>query len=264
MKVNSSDQDLVLGGQLGILYKLSSTLQLGVFGDISSKNSKLTSIISVHVGLLGFNFKVPFFCGTQTEGPSGTFWDSGLAVTLGIFGIANAFTFGAYKTYRKFKRIKKYSKLDVDFTKFQEKMKRFKDEETKLEENMRRNRNLENTDLIIIDAIMGHKAHIRQIVKGQKRFEEPLATAEQYNHCQVYRIKSKLQSMVQNNSLTISENIIFEEPEIFNPRRYHGDISVYVTFRFRGFVCSFIHNFSSKQDMRIANVQTHPFTREFT
>jgi len=80
---------------------------------------------------------------------------------------------------------------------------------------------------------MGHKSHVKQIVKGKKQLLDPIITPEDYNHWQVVRIKIKLQSMIEGNQLILSENSLFDEQEIFNPRRHPGNIAVFVHFKFR-------------------------------
>ena len=88
-------------------------------------------------------------------------------------------------------------------------------------------------ELIILDAILGHKTHVKQIVRGKKEFKDPPATAEEYGHCQAIRVRFKLQSMVDHGELVIKKDILQNEEDIFNPRRISGDLAIYIHFRYR-------------------------------
>ena len=84
-----------------------------------------------------------------------------------------------------------------------------------------------------MNAYLGHKSHVKQIIQGKKELLDPPQTAEQYDSCQVIDIKTILQTMVKDDQLTISKEILFEVDEIFNPRRINGDVSVFVEFTYR-------------------------------
>jgi hypothetical protein len=102
---------------------------------------------------------------------------------------------------------------------------------------------------------------VKQIIQGKKEFKDPPNTAEEYEHWQVVRVK--LQWMVHNNELRLSELIIFNEETIFNPRRISGDVALYVHFRYRGLSRKLIQIYSSQEDLSLIEIPADPTIPEF-
>lgn len=115
----------------------------------------------------------------------------------------------------------------------------------------------------IIEAFLGHKSHVKQIIQGKKELKDPPKDAEEYEHCQVYKCTHKLQSMVQNNELRLSEIIVFNEEIIFNPRRISGDIALFIHFSYKGLSRKLIQIFSSKEDLSFLEIPADPSIPEF-
>jgi hypothetical protein len=89
----------------------------------------------MNLGLYGYQIKFPFFMGTSSESEDNTKMTSGLGITLGVVAVANLVAFLVFKQYKKYFKSKKYTKLDVDFRKFQDKISELQDKER---ENMNR------------------------------------------------------------------------------------------------------------------------------
>jgi len=176
----------------------------------------------LNTSLSGYTFKVPFFLGTK--------WTKGaMILTCGIALLANIIAYKGFQTYKNKITSKKYTSLDVDFRKFQEKYDQIKE----FERNLIPNLLAHPDDLMIIDAYIGNRQHVKLIANGVKELYDPPKTAEEYNSCQVVRIKIKLQSLVKYSKLTLSKELIKEEG-VFNPRRKVGDIAIFVHFKYRG------------------------------
>jgi len=138
--ISSSGSSFSVNTTWGLTYHLPRNSQFGIFFGAIHKDTSLNSTLMImNLGLFGYSIKVPFFMGTLTEGPSGHWWDSEVAASAGIIAAANIVTYAAYKTYKKFAISKKYSKLDVDFRKYQEKLNELREKERQYMNDLLRN-----------------------------------------------------------------------------------------------------------------------------
>lgn len=235
------DNDRVtISTNTGMTYKISPNYSFGIFFNTTSGdyNVKMTWLI-LNLGVYGYSFKIPFFLGNTQEDVNGKEGKTySMCLTAGIVATANIFWYLWYSYLRRAKKNKRYTELDVAFRKFQEKY----DEAKEIEIRLIRELTQDNYgkfyllkvigDLSIMDAYIGHKNHVRQIAHGKKELYDPPVTTEQYQGCQVQRIKFKLQSKVRNSTLVINKDILTEEG-VFNPRVVSGDVAVYIHFKYR-------------------------------
>lgn len=134
----------------------------------------------------------------------------------------------ALSKYKDKLRKRKYTQLDVDFRKFQEKYDEVKNFERETIANIEPDPNLE-----IIDAYLGNKRHVKLIANGVKQLYDPPQSPDEFDNCQVIRVRVKIMSMVKDSTLKITKNIV-KKKGVFNPRRKTGDIALFVHFRYRG------------------------------
>lgn len=123
-----------MNSNIGLTYHLSNSSNVGLFFTTNTSNFhlKVTCMI-VNLGVYGYHFKFPFFLGTNNPPPNLTGSNtSSLWLSAGIVAAANIIAYIAFKQYKKIKKGKKYTSLDVDFRKFQEKYTQFKEKESEI------------------------------------------------------------------------------------------------------------------------------------
>jgi len=126
-----NEDSISLNSSIGMTYILAQQFSMGLFFNISHRNMNLkVTCLILNFNVYGYGIKFPFFCGTKTDSPEGcSVLSSGLGLTLGLAAASNLVAYFAFQRYSKSKKGKKYTSLDVDFRKFQEKFITFKEKE---------------------------------------------------------------------------------------------------------------------------------------
>lgn len=70
--------------------------------------------------------------GTSTKSEDGDKLTSGVGITLGIVASVNLIAYLGFRHYKKYFKSNKYTKLDVDFRKFQDKLTDLREKENEI------------------------------------------------------------------------------------------------------------------------------------
>ena len=174
MSVSKSKEDYTSSMNLGFTHNFSRSLNAGVYFNANIKNYDIAfTCLTLNTNVGGYSFKIPFFLGTKkTKGA--------MLLTAGIALVANLIALMTIKKYKKRIRNKRFTTLDVDFRKFEEKYEEIKDFERNEIPQL-----VADPDLEIIDAYIGNKKHVELIAYQLKNLYDPPKTPQEYDRCQV-------------------------------------------------------------------------------
>lgn len=82
--------------------------------------------------------------GTNTKSEDGDQLTSGVGITLGIVASVNLIAYLGFRQYKKYFKSNKYTKLDVDFTKFTDKLNELREKENEILIRLHREQALNN------------------------------------------------------------------------------------------------------------------------